>query len=44
MFNLEKRRLWGDPITVYRFLKVGSGERGTELLSLVTAVGPEGMA
>ena len=37
MFSLEKRRLRGDVITVYNFLKEGSGGGGADLLCLVTS-------
>ncbi|KAK4813720.1 hypothetical protein QYF61_020927 [Mycteria americana] len=37
LFSLEKRRLRGDLIKVYTFLKRGSGAGGADLLSLMTS-------
>ena len=37
LFSLEKRRFWHNLITIYSFLKGGSGGGGVDLLSLVTS-------
>ena len=42
LFSLDNRRLKGDHITVYNFLKGGSGRGGADLLSLVTSDGTQG--
>jgi len=40
---LEKRRLKGDPVAVYNFLKGTVEGRGTDLLSLVTSDRTQGV-
>jgi len=37
LFSLEKKNLRGELITVYKFLKLGSGGGGADLIFLVTS-------
>ena len=44
LFGLEKRRLWGDLIVVFQYLKGATGNMGRDFLSGSVVIGQRVMA